>query len=158
MKLKEICAIGLASYLGGIALLGGIGDAVASFRRVHSSQCHHFFDDAGTDLYNGVYLSSAQVTHGVYCPVPSDSELPHSSTVTLNIHGYSPSPTSASSQTLAKAYNTNSITVGTLKYWGSGNSGVFNVDVSPWSDGAAFPMIYNVLPGGSMLYGFYMST
>ena len=94
----------------------------------------------------------------IYCPAPSDSELPHSATVTLNVHGYSPTATSAYSEACAKAYNTAAGTCGTFKYWAVGYGGVFGISVTPWSDGAAMPLVYNFLPAGSQLFGFFMST
>lgn len=158
MSIKTIFATGAGSCLICLALFGHAGSASAAYRRVHSSQCHYYYDDAGSSLYNGAWLATYSSGRGIFCPAPSDSELPHSSTVTLNVHGYSPSATSVYSEACAKAYNTPALTCGPIKYWGAGYVGVYGVSVTAWSDPAAMPYVYNFLPAGSQLYGFYMST
>ncbi|HWO26764.1 MAG TPA: hypothetical protein VNO30_48880 [Kofleriaceae bacterium] len=159
MNVRNALAVGIGSLLVGVALIGhvGINDASAAYRRVHSAQCHYFYDDAGTGLYNGAYLSTS-VSRGIYCPAPSDSTLPHSSTTTLNVHGYSPSAFSAYSQACAKEYNTSAYSCGTAKYWAAGYGGVYGVSVSAWANGASMPVVYNYLPAGSTLYGFFMAN
>jgi hypothetical protein len=158
MSIRNVLAIGIGTYLGGIALFGQADTASAAFRRVHSSQCHYTYDDAGSDLYNGMVFAPGTIGRSVYCPAPSDSELPHSATVTLNVHGYSPSTTAAYSEACAKAYNTSASTYGTFKYWAAGYDGVYGVSVAPWSDDTAMPLVYSFLPAGSQLFGFFMST
>jgi hypothetical protein len=159
MNIRTIFAIAIGAFLASIALFGHAGTASAAYRRVHSSQCHYFYDDAGSSVYNGAWLSASTTGRGIYCAAPSDSELPHAATVTLNVHGYSPSATGAYSEACAKAYNTAAYTCGTLKYWASGYGGVYGVSVSPWNaDAAAMPMVYNYLPPGATLYGFYMAN
>jgi hypothetical protein len=155
----NVVAVGAGSLLVSVALIGhvGINDASAAYRRVHSSQCHYFQDDAGAGLYNGAWLSTT-TGRGIYCPAPSDSTLAHSSTTTLNVHGYSPSSTSAYSQACAKVYNTSAYSCGPLKYWAAGYGGVYGVSLSAWANSTSMPLVYSYLPAGSTLYGFFMAN
>jgi hypothetical protein len=158
MKFRNVLVAGIASFLLCLALFGRTTTASAAYRRVHSSQCHYFYDDAGTDLYNGMWLATYSSGRGIYCAVPSDSELPHASTVELNVHGYSPSATSAYSMACAKAYNASASSCGPLKYWASGYGGVYGVSLTSWYDWASMPVVYSYLPAGSALYGFFMAN
>ena len=94
MRLRNVLAIG--ALLSGIALVGdvGVNTASADYRRVHSAYCHYFYDNVGTGLYNGAWIST-NTARGIYCPAPSDSELAHHEVTTLNVHGYEPPSTSA---------------------------------------------------------------
>lgn len=157
MRIRTVLAVGIGSFLIGLASIGQIDSASAAYRRAHSAYCTYYYDNAGTDLYNGGYLTTYSVGRGIYCPAPSDSELPHSSVVTLNVHGYTPSANTAYSRACAKAYNTSAYTCGTVKYWGAGYAGVYGVSVTPWSDGSAMPLVYNYLPAGTTLYGYFMA-
>jgi hypothetical protein len=159
MRIRNLVFVGVGSFLVALALIGHIDSASAAYRRVHSSQCHYYYDNTGTGVYNGSRLTSYTTGRGIYCPAPSDSELPHSSTVHLNVHGYTPTPSSTYSRACAKAYNTSAYTCGALKYWGTGYTGVYGVSVSAWAaNGAAFPVVYTFLPASASLYGFYMAT
>lgn len=158
MRIRNLIAVGIGSFLVGLALMGRVDTASAAYRRVHSSQCHYSYDDAGVGLFNGAYLYTS-TGRGIYCAAPSDSELQHLSTYMLNVHGYSPPATSVYSMACAKAYNTSANTCGTLKYWGSGYVGVYSVSLTAWWANAwSLPYVYSYLPAGSSLYGFYMST
>jgi len=159
MRIWNALAFGIGAYLATMVLIGHTAPAAAAYRRVHSSQCHYFNDDAGTQVYNGMYLANYTTGRIIYCAAPSDSELPHAATTELNVHGYAPSGTWPYSVACAKAYNTASYSCGTLKYWAAGYTGVYGVDVSTWqADFTAMPVVYNYLPAGGQLYGFYMAN
>ena len=158
MKTLGFFVIMIGTYFIGITAFGHEKEAAAAYRRVHSAECHYYYDDAGSTVYNGAYLVMGATGRAVYCPAPSDSELPHASTTTLNVHGYSPAANSAYSETCAKQYNTAMLTCGGLSYWAAGYGGVYGVDVAAWADAAAMPMVYNFLPANAQLFGFYMAN
>ncbi|HEX3476214.1 MAG TPA: hypothetical protein VHT91_14410 [Kofleriaceae bacterium] len=161
MTIRTLVTIGVGTYLGTIALLGNADTASAAFRRVHSSQCHSQYDNAGTNLFNASSLAvSDPVGLGIYCPAPSDSELPHSATVTLNVHGHAPGPNTAYSEACTKAYNAPAITCDPFSYWAAGDGGAYGLTLMhSWqSDPAGMPFVYSWLPTGSALYGFYMAN
>ena len=158
MRIRHLLVIGGGSFLVGMALIGHTGAASAAYRRVHSSQCHYYYDDAGSEVYNGAWLASYSTGRGIYCPAPSDSELPHSATTALNVHGFSPSASPAYSMACAKAYNTSAFSCGPLKYWAPGYDGVYGVSLTAWADGTAMPVVYSFLPANASLYGFFMAN
>lgn len=98
-------------------------------------------------MYNGSSLSVNTTGRSIYCTAPSDSELPHAATRTLNVHGYAPSVNSTYSMACAKAYNTSMNSCGPLKYWAAGYAGVYGVSVVAWANVGSMP-----------LYGFYMES
>jgi hypothetical protein len=148
----------ISALVVGLMALTQSGEAEAAYRRVHSSVCHYWYDDAGSGLYNGAYLSVGTTGRGIYCPAPSDSLLPHSSAIYLNVHGYAPS-TSNYSRACVKSYNSSAYTCGTAKYWPAGYGGVYGVSVSAWTGNApGFPVVYNYLPPSAVLYGFYIAN
>ena len=158
MNIRNLLAVGIGSFLISIVSIGHIDSASAAYRRVHASQCHHYYDNAGTTLYNGSTLSVNTTGRSIYCTAPSDSELPHAGTRTLNVHGYAPSVNSTYSMACAKAYNTAAYSCGPLKYWASGYAGVYGVSVTAWANGGSMPLVYNYLPAGAALYGFFMES
>jgi hypothetical protein len=134
-------------------------DAKAAYRRVHSAACHYYFDDAGSDLYNGAWINAYTSGRGIYCAAPSDSELPHASTVTLNVHGFEAANQNAYSYACVKYYNASGTSCGTTTNWGASYAGALNVSVSAWTaNGAGMPYVYTWLPPSSQLYGFYMAN
>ncbi|HEX2689687.1 MAG TPA: hypothetical protein VHN14_23880 [Kofleriaceae bacterium] len=158
MNIRALPIIAIGAFLAGIALFGQAGTASAAYRRVHSSQCHYSYDNAGSTIYNGYWLASYTTGHDVYCPVPSDSELSHAATTTLNVYGYSPTATGAYSKACVKAPSTAAYTCGALKYWASGYGGASGVSVATWHLYPTWlPVLYNSLPAGAALYGFYMT-
>lgn len=151
-------AVGLCSFLG-VTMLTDSSSASAAYRRLHSSICHYYYDNAGTTLYNGAYLSASTNGRAIYCPAVSDSELPHASVTTLNVHGYSPSARSNYSRACNKAYNSSALSCGPIKYWSAGYTGVYGVDVGVWNaNGAGMPMVLNYIAPNGRLYGFYMKN
>jgi len=108
---------------------------------------------------NGNDLRVMAQSRDIYCPAPSDSELPHAATVTLNVHGFSPANPRARSQACAKSFNAIAFTCGPFKNWAAGIGGVLGVNVAVWSSHPAdFPYVHSFMPPGSVLYGFYMQN
>ncbi len=158
MNINSKLALGFSVLMAGGILLVSSSNADAAFRRAHSSECHSYYDNSGTNVYNGAYLSvsSAASTQGIYCPVATDGYLTHNSTVELNVHGFEASGQNNSSRACVKHYNSTGYACGITKSWGGGNAGVYGVDVNSWrAYGASFPYIYNSIAPGGILYGFY---
>jgi hypothetical protein len=155
---------GILSLALGAALAAGLvsesGTANAAYRRVHATACHYYYDNAGTEVYQGAWLGNqGSVNRGIYCNAPSDSTLSHSGTITLNVHGFEPSGLNNTSQACVKFYNASGTSCGPSKSWGSGYSGVFGVSVSAWTaNGAGMPYVYNFIAPGGHVYGFYMAN
>ena len=127
--------------------------------RIHSSICTTQYDHIGSGAWNkdGI-LNATQGVIGVYCPVPSSSSLRHSSVSTINVHGYEFAGHNNTSRACVHHFNSTSIACGTTKSWGSGNSGVYNVDPSKWTaHGSSFAYIYTQLNKSGRLSGFWIS-
>lgn len=158
MSIQKIFAIGVGSFLVGVASIGHVDGASAAYRRVHAGQCHAATDDVGPNLDNSAWLNTTSINRNIYCAAPSDSELPHSSTVTLNVYGYTQYATSAYSKACIYSVSTATALCGPFKYWGAGRVGASGVSVAEWADVGGMPYLFNYLPAGSSLYGFFMST
>jgi hypothetical protein len=155
---------GILSLALGVAFVAGLvsdsGSANAATRRVHATACHYFYDNAGTEVYQGAWLGNqGNTTRGIYCNAPSDSTLSHSGTITLNVHGFEPSGGSNTSQACVKFYNAAGTSCGTSRSWSTAYGGVFGVSVSAWTaNPAGMPYVYNSIAAGGQVFGFYMAS
>src|SRR5262245_51214872 len=96
-------ALGFAFTSG---LVSDAGSASANTRRVHATACHYYYDNAGTDVYQGAWVGNQGTsTRTIYCNAPSDTTLSHSGTITLNVHGYEPAGVANTSTACVKFYN-----------------------------------------------------
>jgi hypothetical protein len=143
-----------------VALLGAHNDVSAAESRTHSSQCTYYYDDAGTGVYNGVFLFVYDTPKNIYCPVPSDSAVPHSATSRLNIHGFTSKPNGSYTRACAHDAWSSVFECGPTRYWTANNTLVAqSVNTSLWREHSDwFPYLMNFLEAGAQLYGFWMST
>jgi|GEM_PF-5332830 len=160
MSIKSNVIMALATAASAGTLLSYAPLADANFRRAHSSECHSYYDNLGTDLYNGAWIANyGDVARGVYCPVATDGYLSHNATTTLNVHGFEASGESNTSRACVKHYTNSGTACGVVKNWGASYGGASGVDITQWSNyGASFPYIYNVVDVGGRLYGFYLAN
>jgi len=156
-RLSKLFISSVGTYLAGMMLFAGTDDAVAAERRLHSSICHYYYDNAGTGLYNGAYLSTNSTARSIFCPVVSDNTLFHTNVVQLNVHGYESSGESNYSRACSIDPWSSSAACGTTKYWGSGWNGAYGINLSQWNNLARFPYIYTYLDSNGRLHGYYMA-
>lgn len=160
MVFKSKAALSVMTMVAVGTLASFTPQADAAYRRGHSSECHNYYNNAGTSLYNGSSLSNyGTSTVGIYCPVATDGYLPHNAVATLNVHGYTPSGYYNQSRACVKNYDNTSNACGVAKTWGASESGVVGLDVSAWtSNPYDFPYIYSTISPGGRLYGFFMTN
>jgi hypothetical protein len=159
---KSGLAMGLGIYVATLAVMGPVANsALANERRMHSSVCHNMLDNLNQNVSNGQSLdvSSSAFSYTFYCPIDSDSYLPHSAVNVLNVHGAAGSNGTNWSQACAHNYNGSNTTCGTAKQWGAGFTGAQSVDVSAWQNNAAyFPYLYSNIYKSGSIYGIYISN
>lgn len=153
-------------------------DASAAYKRVHSSVCHSKFQNNGGtttvgtgsrqvktgNVQNGFELKIFEPggRHEIFCPAPSDTNLAHGSTTTLNVHGWQPGGGVAAvntSQACVRQYDGDSTSCGPTKSWGAGYAGVYGVSTISWTTYPThMPYVVNMMSGTTRLFGFYMSN
>jgi hypothetical protein len=154
------CFAATAAFVGTLTLLGTAQDVKAAESRVHSSQCTYYYDDAGTGVYNGIFIYVIETGKNIYCPVPSNSAFPHVNAAVLNIHGATSNANVSNTRACAHDAWGNAFECGATKYWSAANGLVArSVDTSIWNmHGDWFPYLANYLQAGAQLYGFWLST
>lgn len=142
--------------MGTLCSLVGLAAAPAdaAIRRVHSSACHYYYDDAGTSIYNGPYLSISGSTRGIYCPAPSDSEVAHGSASYLMVDGYQSGGIANYTRACVKSYSGTSTSCGNTAAWGTNGTSV--PDLSSWTSNSTwYSYLYHNMKSGSRLHGFF---